>query len=335
MSSAGADTSRSGDRWAAPDGPSVTVVVPSYRRPERLPRLVESFERQTMAPEQFELVIVDNGSDDQTSEVLHRLAADSSVSVRPLRIADNRGPARARNLGWRAGRGEYLAFTDDDCEPDPHWLERGVQALRACPEVGIVQGMTLMAAGNRPTGGWEVNREVVRPSAFFEGCNLFFRRAALAMTGGFDETLQIAGEDTAAGWAVLQAGWDRSFEHGAVVFHDFEVRDLRWHLQMAWWEGKLVTIAARNPRFRNEGLWRPWAVHPKSVRFVACLSGLSMMLALRRPWPFLLTLPWLRKNIGPTLRPAAWRLLAGRFAVDLARFAGMSYRSVTERRLVL
>lgn len=335
MSVARHDPQPTEERLPGSDAPAVTVVVPTFRRPDRLARLVASLERQTMEREAFELVVVDNGSGDETTEVLHRLASTSAVSLRPLRIEDNRGPARARNYGWRMARSDYVAFTDDDCVPHPDWLERGVEALRAKPCVGVVQGVTLMADGHRPSGGWEVNREVLRPSAFFEGCNLFFRRAALEMGGGFDETLHFGGEDTVAGWSALEAGWDRDFAYDAVVYHDVEVRDLRWHLRMAWWEGNLVTVASRHPRFRQEGLWRPWAIHPKAVRFAACLLGLELAIVIRRAWPLVLTVPWLRKNIRPTLAPAAWKLLIERFAVDLVRSAGTGYRSARERCLVL
>lgn len=315
--------------------PVVSVVVPTFRRPAGLARLVQSFECQTMSFDQFELIVVDNGSLDETSEVLAGLAAVTPVNLRPLHIEDNHGPAPARNLGWRHAHGDMVAFTDDDCTPAADWLERGVAALRNAPAVGVVQGATHMAHGHRPSGGWEVNREVLRPSPWFEGCNLFFRRDALVAGGGFDETLHFGGEDTVAGWSVLEAGWERLFEEQAVVYHDVELRNVGWHLRMAWREANLVTVAARHPRFRHEGLWRPWAIHPKGPRFALCLTGLAGALILRRPLLLALAVPWLRLNFRPTTNPAGWRLLGERFAVDFVRFAATTTSSVRNRCLVL
>jgi len=123
---------------ATAPAPEITVVVPTYRRPELLARVVAAMEKQTLDRDHFEVVVVDNGSGDDTGAVLADLAARASIRLRPLTIEVNRGPARARNLGWRCSGAPYVAFTDDDCVPEPGWLESGLTQLRFADAVGVV-----------------------------------------------------------------------------------------------------------------------------------------------------------------------------------------------------
>lgn len=313
--------------------PEISVVVPTYRRSERLPRLVAALEAQTLDPARFEVLIVDNGSGDETSALLADLAAHSPLRLRPLVIDDNRGPARARNLGWRSTEAPFVAYTDDDCVPVPEWLERGLFQLEADERVGVVQGRTEKPdVPGYPWTDWTVYREILWPSPYFEGCNLFFRREALEATGGFDESIPFGGEDTAAGWGVLAAGWQRVFEQDAVVRHDLVERGVRWHMTMAWREGNLLGVARKYPQLRS-GFWRPWALRPQNLVFATGVIG-TLLAARRRP-ALLLWLPWLWMRRPPRGHHRYLRLYAERFAVDASVFAGMAAASVKHRQLVL
>jgi glycosyltransferase involved in cell wall biosynthesis len=313
--------------------PAISVVVPTYRRPERARRLVAALEAQTLDPTRFEVVIVDNGSGDDTSDVLAELARSSRIDLRPLKIEVNNGPAPARNLGWRSSRGEYVAFTDDDCVPHPDWLERLLERALATPDLGVLQGAT-----HRPAGDYEFTlntalRETLRPSAYFEGCNLTFPRAVLEVTGGFDEQYHFGGEDTSAGWAAAGQGrW--VFEERAIVEHDIEERPLRWHLMMAWREGVFVDLAKRYPAFRQEGFWKPWAHRRWNVAFAA-----GAVATVAAPWQPVLLLgwaPWLSMRC-PSLRhpKAAARLVARNFLNDAVAEAGMVRASIRNRTFIL
>jgi GT2 family glycosyltransferase len=314
--------------------PEVVVAVSTYGRPDLLPRLVAALERQTFPRDSFEVVVVDNGSSDSTFDVLTALASTTPIHLTPVRLEQNRGPAAARNVAWRTSHAPLVAFTDDDCEPDPKWLEAGVKALRWSPEVGVVQGRTEkpVDADHYPWTDWTVYREIRWPTPWFEGCNLFFRRDALEATGGFDEGIGWFGEETALGWAVVSAGWERAFEDGAVIRHDLGERGVRWHMRNRYNERNLIGIAERYPRFR-QSFWRPWAVHRENVVFAVALVGLAV--GVRRPAALVLTLPYLRQRKPHWGHPRFVRLLGERVAVDAAALAGMVRGSVEHRRLVL
>jgi glycosyltransferase involved in cell wall biosynthesis len=318
---------------AAPD---VAVVVPTYRRSALLPRLVAALEAQTLPLDRFEVVVVDNGSRDETAGVLADLAARSPLHLRVLEIEENDGPAPARNLGWRATTAPLVAFTDDDCVPHPDWLAQLVTTAAHSPGLGVLQGATLRPPGAAPSSLRSLIRETVRPSPYFEGSNLTFPRSVLERTGGFDERFHFGGEDTAAGWAAVEEGGEWVFDETAAVVHDVTDRPFRWHLMMAWREGTLVDVAARHPQLRRRGFWKPWAHRAWNVAYLAGMVATVAAVVLRQPYLLVVWLGWLRLRRLPPWPPVtALKVLAWTFVQDGTACAGMLRASWRNRILVL
>ncbi|MHB1487393.1 MAG: glycosyltransferase family 2 protein [Acidimicrobiales bacterium] len=312
--------------------PEISVVVPSYRRPELLNRLVAALEAQSLARHRFEVLIVDNGSGDSTTEVLADLAGSTPLSLRPMSVVENHGPARARNLGWRHARAPIVAFIDDDCVPDAEWLEQGLEAMAGDPAVGVLQGTTLPPDG-ATYSDWTIYREVTGPSPYFEACNVVYRKQALEAVGGFDEEIGYYGEDTALGWAVLEAGWARSFCAAAVVYHDVEDRDLKWHIKAGYKEGNLVGLAERFPEFARAAFWRPWAARDRNAAFPLALIGLALTPVF--PAAVLAVKPYFDIRQPPADHPRLVRLVLERAVVDLAILVGTQVAAIKHRRFLL
>lgn len=112
--------------------PSVSVIIPTYNYGEFLPEAIESARDQTQPD--LEIIVVDDGSNDDTPRVLNKLEG----SDLRWRRTSNRGVSAARNLGLRMSEGEYVAFLDADDVWSPEKVERQVELLRAEPEVGFV-----------------------------------------------------------------------------------------------------------------------------------------------------------------------------------------------------
>lgn len=108
---------------------SVSVVVPTYNRAMDLDRCIRSLQQQTADPSLFDVIVVDDGSSDSTEEVLERWARQW-VRFQYIR-QENSGPAAARNAGVARARGDIVAFTDDDCVPDPDWVRRIVDHFKS------------------------------------------------------------------------------------------------------------------------------------------------------------------------------------------------------------
>jgi GT2 family glycosyltransferase len=290
--------------------------------------LVAALEAQRHPP--VEVVIVDDGSVDDTPAVLARLAAATSLPLTTVRI-DGRGPAVARNVGWRRTEAPVVAFTDDDCEPDPGWLAAAADALADAPRVGVLQGATRPPLGT-VEGRWAATRRVEGPTPFFEACNLVLRREALDATGGFDEGFVMHGEDTGLGWSVVERGWERGFAGNAVVTHDVTHPGLGWHLRQAWMQGNLVPLAVRHPGLR-ETFWRPWAFRRHEAVFAAAVIGVAA--AGRTPAALVLAAPyaWAQRTARPDRAWVRDRLEV--LAFDTVTLAAMLRASARHRRLII
>ncbi|MCA1723248.1 MAG: glycosyltransferase [Thermomicrobia bacterium] len=112
--------------------PTVSVVVPTYRRDDLLDRCLAALAAQEFDPSAYEVIICDDAANATTRQLVEAWAARSRAPVRYLPVCGTQGPAAARNRGWRGARGGIIAFTDDDCVPDPGWLRGGVQGFAAC-----------------------------------------------------------------------------------------------------------------------------------------------------------------------------------------------------------
>jgi glycosyltransferase involved in cell wall biosynthesis len=315
--------------------PEICVVVPTYRRPDRLRRLLDALARQTLEADRWELIVVDDSSrDPAVDELLAELPALVSCDARALRTARNGGPALARNTGWRATRAPVVAFLDDDVVPSPGWLAAGLTAFDT-PSVGVVQGHTCLPDGVdvHDLPPWSLWRDVEEPGPFFEACNIFYRRAALEQTAGFDEEMRWWGEDTTVGWQVVEAGWDRTFCDAARAVHDVEVRGPGWFVRNGWIEHHVVELAARHPGYRHEAFWQPWAFRKRDAAFV--LAAVAAVAGLRWRPAWLGTLPYLWWG-RPSIRNRPFlRLCVEVVAVDAARTAGHLLGAARHRILVI
>ncbi|RIV83051.1 glycosyltransferase [Aurantiacibacter zhengii] len=101
--------------------PKISVVIPVWNGERYMRKLLDALTRQTAMAESFEVIVVDNGSTDRTSEIV------SGYTFVTLLSEAKPGSYRARNRALEIARGEYVLFTDADCVPDPNWLE---EALR-------------------------------------------------------------------------------------------------------------------------------------------------------------------------------------------------------------
>ncbi len=167
-----------------------SVIVCTRNRAEALDTALTAILRLTYAGN-WELVVIDNGSTDNTPDVIRRHQAGSGIPFRTVR-EDEPGLARARNAGVVASRGRWLAFTDDDCYPDPQWLTIAGEVANR-PAVGIIGGRILLfdPADARYTIQERTDAAVVEPGSFVEpgfiqGANLLICREVFMRVGGFD-----------------------------------------------------------------------------------------------------------------------------------------------------
>ena len=182
--------------------PAVSVVVPTCGRPQLLARCLAALEKQTLPRRDFEVIVVDDG-------------------------AARAGPAAARNLGWRQASAPLIAFTDDDTEPEPRWLEEGLKPFAAGADA--VAGRVVMPLAGTPTD-YERDAQGLERSEFVTA-NCLVRRDVLERLGGFDESFRLPWrEDSDLHFRLLEGGFRIERAAGAVVVHP--VRPASWGVSL-------------------------------------------------------------------------------------------------------
>lgn len=204
------------------------VVIPTYRRPDLLLRCLEAVVAQKFPPDAFEIIVVDDGQGDDIRQLVEGLAirTQGAPLVRYLRPQGTRGPAGARNRGWRASQASIIAFTDDDTIPHDDWVAQGLKAL-ADQKVAVC-GRVVVPITQAPTDH-ERNTQGLE-TAEFVTANAFVRRDAMVAVGGFDERFKRAWrEDSDLQFALMRHGQVGKAPSAAVTH---PVRSAPWGVSM-------------------------------------------------------------------------------------------------------
>jgi GT2 family glycosyltransferase len=204
--------------------PSVSIVVPTHGRPRQLADCLRSLARLDYDRDRLEVLVVDDGSpvpldDDAVA------AFRSQIRVTLIRQA-NAGPAAARNTAAERACGEYLAFTDDDCLPDPGWLRTLAAVWAESPDC-MVGGMTLNGAPSLYSATSQLIVDVVyrhynadpANAQFIASNNMALPARGFREIGGFDPSFRSAEDrDLCDRWR--HRGNRIIYVPGAVVHHN-------------------------------------------------------------------------------------------------------------------
>ena len=208
--------------------PLISIVVCSRNRASGLRATLDYYERLT-APFEWELVVVDNASTDETLAMLTEYVKTSAVAVSVV-SEPQAGLCRARNAGWRAARGRIVAFSDDDCYPEENFVEALMENF-GDGDLGYLGGRVLLFdRDDFPITIQTMNsRRDILPGEFVEaglihGANLASRKAVLERIGGFDEALGAGtqfpgGDDVDFVNRASAAGFSGAYDPRPVVLH--------------------------------------------------------------------------------------------------------------------
>lgn len=321
----------------------VSVVCSSYNRATRLRSLLAGLEAQTLDASRFEVVIVDNGSGDDTQATLREFAASTRLNLRVVTIEQNRGASGGRNAGWRAATADLVAFTDDDCVPAPTWLASGLAVFGDLRPAVLVGRTIPNPAQTHITGPFMRTQTVTEElgKKYMNTCNIFYRRADLEAVDGFDERFETkGGEDTDLGWRVLDRGGAVAFSEDALVLHDVNKGSFKAAVKEAITWRDIPLVAKRHPKRA-----RPLLVHrlfwKKTHEYVlVAFVSVGATVAIRNVIPMVGVLPWvyyrLRKNpLTRSSKVDRFRYLPHAMAIDALEVTTMVRGSVKNRTFVL
>lgn len=283
----------------------VSVVIATKDRRPFLERALESLQAQTDAPS-FEIVVVDNGSTDDTAAAVGRYA-ESGLAVRYLREPQpNRG--KARNRGVESARGRYVLFCDDDVRLPGGWIAAHVAAQRG--EAYVVNGPIVNVSSYdlspKPSAG-NYSR------AFLCTCNASLTKKSFERVGGFDERFDLYGwEDTELGVRLREAGYAWKFAWDAFL----------WHVKLA--TGDALEIEGRKAVEKARMARRFLEKHPS--RRAQLATGAHPLNLLRARYLIPEALLAFHAGIAKSRRLPAWlrsfsrsQLLDGLYARELLR----------------
>jgi GT2 family glycosyltransferase len=285
----------------------ISVVVPTYNRPELLDRCLSALMAQDIDRQTYEIIVADDGASECVQQLVERVAAGAGVAIRYVAVRGPHGPAAARNLGWRSACGEIVAFTDDDTVPDKNWLRAGLAVFDANPEVAAVTGCTLVPLGERPTD-YERNESHLATAEFITA-NCFCRRAVLKELGGFDERFRVAWcEDSDLHFRLLEVGLPIRSEPAAIVVHP--IRPAPWGVSLKLQRKSQFNalLYKKHPQLYRQKIRpvRPWNYYASVLCLIGAATAWAAPLAASAGalWLALTVRFAIRRLRGNTLRPA-------------------------------
>lgn len=209
----------------------ISVVIPTWRRPSLLLDCLHALSLQHFPVDHFEVIVVSDGDDPATADALRSWRGPDRLQLQYLQLPVKGGPAAARNMGWQNAVGQLVAFTDDDCQPEPDWLESLWCRHRASQTPMAYTGKVVvpLPAGKAITD--HARNTAHLAVADFITANCACTRDALLLTGGFDEEFTMAWrEDSDLEFKLLRQHIPIQFVPTAVVRHP--VRPTKWGSSM-------------------------------------------------------------------------------------------------------
>ncbi len=230
------------------DSEIISIVVPAYNSSRTIGSVIDALGAQNLPAGKPEIIIVDDGSTDNTADIVKSYPAVKYV------YQQNVGPSAARNTGWKQAKGRIVCFTDSDCLPEKDWVSK------------ILSHYTSGAIGG-VGGSYDINNEksilakliheeiayrhskMPREVDYLGTFNVSYRRDILERIGGFDTAYKAAsGEDNDLAYKVKSLGYKLIFDKDIKVAHNYPeslLKYLKQQLVHGLWRVKLYLIHPR------------------------------------------------------------------------------------------
>ena len=253
---------------------SVSVIIPAYNASRTIGQTLEALSRQQCF-QPFEVIVVDDGSYDNTADIVCSFPAVCYVRQ------ENAGPAAARNHGARLARGEYLVFTDSDCIPHVDWISRLMEGF-CQQQVGVVAGSYGIANHESRLSRciykeirWRHHKLMPDFPNAFGSYNFCSKRNVFDEVGGFNTAYRCAsGEDNDLSYKIVNAGWRIYFERKALVDHYHPTSVLKYlkeQFRHGRWRVKMYQDHPGMMRGDGYTFWKDIIEMPLAIAFLVGL----------------------------------------------------------------
>jgi len=190
-----------------------SIVIPAYNSAKLLSRCLEALEKQSAPKAEFEVTVADDGSTDETLEMLSQFKAQTELNLQWTSIP-NSGPGNARNAGVAKSAGSWIGFIDADVIPDPDWVKNAIQLIQQKPDAGAFEGRTEVTQRNLATPFTHQTENT--DGGRYPTCNLLVRRNLANFHPAYLIPFR---EDTDLAFSILASGYSIIFAPALIVEH--------------------------------------------------------------------------------------------------------------------
>ncbi len=268
-----------------------SIIVPAYNAEKTIDRCISALLDQTIPPEDYEVIVVDDGSTDNTAEIIKNY---------PVRYyyQKNSGPAAARNKGVYKSKSEIILFTDADCVPSENWIKEMVKPLKSTETAAV-------------KGAYKTNqKEIVARFAQVEFLERFkllekaetidmidtysaaFKKNIFLQAGGFDLSFPVANnEDTELSYKLSKQGCKMVFNPEAVVFHLNHPDSIKRYARLKFWRGYWrMVVYKMYPDKMLKDSYTPQSLKFQVLIFYGLIASLPALpvFSLLAAWAFLI-----------------------------------------------
>lgn len=282
----------------------ISVIIPTFRRPVLLKKCLDSMTRQTFSSEDFEVIVVSDGPDSITESAVNDFIRNGAGNFRFLSLREKKGPAAARNTGWKNAEGQLIAFTDDDCIADSAWLENLWKRVPGTNQLVACSGRIIVPLQAGPTD-YQLNTRRLEDSEFVTA-NCACTKSALLVTGGFDEQFGMAWrEDSDLHFRFLEFSIPVIPVKDAVILHP--ARETSWGASLREQKKSMYNalLYKKYPRLYRQKIQKhaPWHYYLIVVSFSLAATGFlinekNLMLPSLVCW-LTLTVLFMLRRIAP------------------------------------
>lgn len=253
----------------------ISLIICTYNRCRYLPEALESIREQTLSPQLFELIIIDNNSTDDTEKISRRFIASNPQLNTRYFFEEKKGLSYARNRGITESQSKIINYVDDDAILSKGYLEEMVHFFKSNPHACGAGGKVIPKYENGKEPEWMskyldgfigkidfgssiklFSKEMKYPV----GCNMAYKKEILQIAGGFNNALQFRSDDKYIFYQVKKYSDQVYFVPGAWLYHYIDAHRLQMDnfknlfLKTGNEEKKRVFIEQGNPGLIKKGM---------------------------------------------------------------------------------
>ena len=190
-----------------------SIVIPAYNSAKLLSRCLEALEKQSAQKSEFEVTVANDGSTDDTVEMLRQFQARSELKLQWITI-QNSGPGNARNAGVAISSGSWIGLIDADVIPHPDWVENAIILIQQKPDSGAFEGRTEVTQRCRATPFTHQTENI--DGGRYPTCNFLVRKSLAHFHPAYLIPFR---EDTDLAFSILESGYPIIFAPELIVEH--------------------------------------------------------------------------------------------------------------------